>query len=628
MMFLPAGQARLALAQSVMTTNVDALNAAPIANAGGPYTVSENSPLEVSGEGSSDPDEGPLTYTWDLDNDGVFADAFGVTTTVTFSNGPATHAIGLQVTDVEGLTGTQTTTVAVNNVAPAVSTTGPYSAGEGTLISFTGVFTDPGSPAETYAFLWDFGDGYTSTLLSAGHAYSDNGFFSATFTTTDSDGGVGVAFTSVTITNVRPRLDITVTSPVSEGSFATMVGTATDPGIGDTLTYRYDCENDSTWDIGPIPSNTAQCLYLDGPATITVAVRVEDDDGGGDTVRKPITVLNIAPTADAGADQVVSEGQSVNFTGSGSDVPADPLIYEWDFEYGGAFTVDATGANVSRNYPDGPEMFTVALRVSDGDGGSTIDTLVVTVDNIPPTASASNNGPIDEGDVATITADRSDPSPLDTFQHRFDCDADGSFESGWQPSLLHMCPFADEGLFEVRVQVRDDDGGMSNIASTFVLVNNVAPAVSTTGPYVSQVGQTLSLTGIFTDPGTLDTHTFRWDFGDGITSTLQSPTHTYTANGVFTVTFTVRDSDGAIGSASTTVTIEDYHVFLPAVMRNYSGASGSGQASGASRDPAGRPREPGASTGVPSATLPHSLRPGTSQGSASSSEKTDKTRRG
>lgn len=38
-------------------------------------------------------------------------------------------------------------------------------------------------------------------------------------------------------------------------------------------------------------------------------------------------------------------------------------------------------------------------------------------------------------------------------------------------------------------------------------------------------------------------YTYLWDFGDGATSTLESPLHTYTSNGPYTVTLTVFDTE-------------------------------------------------------------------------------------
>ena len=46
-----------------------------------------------------------------------------------------------------------------------------------------------------------------------------------------------------------------------------------------------------------------------------------------------------------------------------------------------------------------------------------------------------------------------------------------------------------------------------------------------------------------------------WSFGDGATSSVQSPSHTYAAAGTYMVTLTAADSGGATGSVSHTVTV-------------------------------------------------------------------------
>ncbi|MFI6786096.1 RICIN domain-containing protein [Nonomuraea sp. NPDC050383] len=48
---------------------------------------------------------------------------------------------------------------------------------------------------------------------------------------------------------------------------------------------------------------------------------------------------------------------------------------------------------------------------------------------------------------------------------------------------------------------------------------------------------------------------YSWNFGDGTTSTAASPSKTYTANGTYTVTLTVRDPQGLTGSAGVIVTV-------------------------------------------------------------------------
>jgi PKD repeat protein len=50
-------------------------------------------------------------------------------------------------------------------------------------------------------------------------------------------------------------------------------------------------------------------------------------------------------------------------------------------------------------------------------------------------------------------------------------------------------------------------------------------------------------------------YTYKWNFGDGHTSTAQNPTHTYTATGNYTATLTVTDSASATADASADVSV-------------------------------------------------------------------------
>lgn len=53
------------------------LNNPPSANVGGPYAIDEGGSLPLDASGSSDPDDDPLTFSWDVNGDGVFGDTSG-----------------------------------------------------------------------------------------------------------------------------------------------------------------------------------------------------------------------------------------------------------------------------------------------------------------------------------------------------------------------------------------------------------------------------------------------------------------------------------------------------------------------------------------------------------------------
>jgi hypothetical protein len=99
-------------------------NAAPSANAGGPYTVNEGSSVGVSGSGV-DPENDAITYAWDLDNNGSF-ETPGQSSTFSAAgiSGPATRTIRLQACDPYNGCSTGLALVTVNDVAPTL-TVGP-----------------------------------------------------------------------------------------------------------------------------------------------------------------------------------------------------------------------------------------------------------------------------------------------------------------------------------------------------------------------------------------------------------------------------------------------------------------------------------------------------------------------
>ncbi|MEW5826378.1 MAG: PKD domain-containing protein, partial [Candidatus Bipolaricaulota bacterium] len=68
--------------------------------------------------------------------------------------------------------------------------------------------------------------------------------------------------------------------------------------------------------------------------------------------------------------------------------------------------------------------------------------------------------------------------------------------------------------------------------------------------------QTIQFTGAATDADGDAITSWRWDFGDGATSTQQSPTHRYPNGGTFTVTLTVTDARGVTGTATKTITVQ------------------------------------------------------------------------
>ena len=171
------------------------------------------------------------------------------------------------------------------------------------------------------------------------------------------------------------------------------------------------------------------------------------------------------------------------------------------------------------------------------------------------------NGPyaVDEGSGVAVAAAGNDAEG-EPIAYAWDLDGDGTFE--WSGSSAVFA--ATEGPSSATIRVRATDAcGLSSIAQTTVSVANAAPrltAISGAPAVPVPVNTAVSVSAPFTDAGTLDTHTATWSWDDGTTtagavaesngSGVTTAAHLYTAAGVYRITVTVTDDDGAAGTTS------------------------------------------------------------------------------
>ena len=168
-----------------------------------------------------------------------------------------------------------------------------------------------------------------------------------------------------------------------EGSPIIFDASSSSDSDGDPLTYRWDFDNDETWDTEWSDSSTASYTWGDDWSGMA---KLEVSDGElTDTDTASVTVNNVAPTVDVSSDQTVDEGDIVSFYGSFTDPGGlhDTHTIEWD--YGDGETSTGT-LRPTHAYGDNG-VYSVILTVTDEDGGVGSNTLSVTVHNVAPTAS-------------------------------------------------------------------------------------------------------------------------------------------------------------------------------------------------------------------------------------------------
>ena len=113
--------------------------------------------------------------------------------------------------------------------------------------------------------------------------------------------------------------------------------------------------------------------------------------------------------------------------------------------------------------------------------------------------------------------------------------------------------FRGEGTYHVTL-VATNAGGSSDVRSMDITVNSVlTPPVANFA--ADKTEGTTPLTVKFTDKSTNSPTGWAWNFGDGSTSTAQSPEHTFNGAETYTVTLVATNADGHSNEKSMVVTV-------------------------------------------------------------------------
>ncbi len=467
---------------------------------------------------------------WDF-GDGTTSTSLNPTHTY---NQSGAYSVSLTVTDNSGCVNTFTKPNYINITLPIANIEADVKKG---CVPLTVNFIDNSniSPPAT-SWLWNFGDGQTSTGQNPTHIYSDTGHFNVTLIIVNSEGcSDTILMPNYIKTGVKPTANFVGDSLFGCHPLKTQF-TDLSTGYGNEWHWYFVDDGEST---EQNPMHTFQ-----DTAFVDVALVVSHNGCKDSLMRENYVYIRYPKPNFTAANPISCSAPHAVIFNNTSQGATD---YYWQFGDG----TTSTAANPSHTYTN-PGSYSVELRVYNDTNmcaDSTKQTFLIKISNLQ--ASFNFTPPvICQFDTVYFYDSSISNFPISQWKWYFG-DGIADFTSG--DTTSHM--YVDPGILNLRLTVIDSLGCTKNSILNNALTVNSLPSPRFSA---SQTRGCPPLNTQFTDlsfnqqPSTMAA--WFWDFGDGSTSTLQNPSHTYTNTGNYSVTLTVTDARGC----DSTYMIENY----------------------------------------------------------------------
>lgn len=300
---------------------------------------------------------------------------------------------------------------------------------ENVTVTLRGQGSDPDGGAVSFA--WSQIEGNTVSLSNANAAQptfkapdlngsDDTLIFHLTVTNGSGKKDTDSVTVKVNWNNAPPAANAGPDQTVTPGATVTLNGSGSSDPENSIVSYQWNVSGGAgTFPSslnGQVPSFTAP--NTEGWAIYTLTVTDNGGESDSDTVR--ITVQsepvdpNDPPVADAGANQTVTEGDTVTLTGSATDSDGTISSYAWT-QTGGTPTVTLSNPSAQNSTFTAPDVststiLTFTLTVTDNEDATDTDTVTVTINdddttpipNVLPTADAGSDQSVKKGKIVTL----------------------------------------------------------------------------------------------------------------------------------------------------------------------------------------------------------------------------------
>ncbi|MEW6086684.1 MAG: PKD domain-containing protein [bacterium] len=249
----------------------------------------------------------------------------------------------------------------------------------------------------------------------------------------------------------------------------------------------------------------------------------------------------------------------VNFSAVLFD-PTDGRVenYQWDFDGDGIFDYLSTTSGAISYIYQNVKTYKATVKVTDTDGATAIDSVIVTVSGSAPKAKASANP--GQGVIPlTVNLSASGTSDPDGFitLYQWDFNRDGIFDWNSVLSGDASWTYLEKGTYNPGLKVTDNSG-LSDSSYCTVIVNQSPPkAQASANPASGNAPLNVNFNGTGSD---IDGNIvkYEWDFGDGNTWNSDSSgitSYIYDSPGVYNAVFKATDNEGGYATASIVINV-------------------------------------------------------------------------
>ncbi|OQY29105.1 MAG: hypothetical protein B6243_11495, partial [Anaerolineaceae bacterium 4572_5.2] len=209
-------------------------------------------------------------------------------------------------------------------------------------------------------------------------------------------------------------------------------------------------------------------------------------------------------------------------------------------------------------------VYTVALTVSGTGGTDTLTRATYITATAPPIPVQVDFTASPLAGSAPLTVTFTDVSTGDITSWQWDF-GDGSSSATQNPDHA----YAAAGSYTVTLTVNGPNGSDAEVKTGYIQVSD-DPVIAnfTANPTSGEAPLDVQ----FTDVSSGDLSVWQWSFGDGESSALQHPSHTYQASGVYTVSLLVNGLGGTgnlvkTGYINITPASADNNIYLPLILK-------------------------------------------------------------